>query len=264
MSQLTIGSLFAKGLKGALAGDNFASFEPPLRRFFDWFPADKATVIGVLGPQGAGKTSLCRHLCGVLRGVGFGAESVSLDDFYLSFEERRAAGIKWRGPPGTHDVTLMLESVRAAKKPSVSQLALPVFDKLLEGGQGDRLQPRTVARPNLLLLEGWFVGLRPVPTVHSPSNSKLAEYTPVWDELDGLLVLEPQDFGFSYKWRQEAESQAGGGGMSEGQVVEFVDSFMSALSPRVYYPALREWLRGSGLRHEWLLLDSHHNCLAAI
>src|SRR5690606_41673735 len=64
-------------------------------------------VIGVVGAQGCGKTTLARAAAG-----RFGAAQISIDDVYLTRAEREALArdvhplLLTRGPPGTHDLRL--------------------------------------------------------------------------------------------------------------------------------------------------------------
>lgn len=65
-------------------------------------------IIGLQGPQGSGKTTISKIICDFFRdNWGVEAESISIDDFYMTFAEREDKGIEFRGPPGTHDMKLM-------------------------------------------------------------------------------------------------------------------------------------------------------------
>ena len=68
----------------------------------------KKIVIGLQGPQGSGKTTISQIVCDYLKEIqNVQAETISIDDFYMTFKERNDRGIHFRGPPGTHDMQLM-------------------------------------------------------------------------------------------------------------------------------------------------------------
>lgn len=65
-------------------------------------------VIGLQGPQGSGKSTISRIISNFFKKfVSLRCESVSIDDFYLTYDERKKQGIEFRGPPGTHDLDLL-------------------------------------------------------------------------------------------------------------------------------------------------------------
>lgn len=136
-------------------------------------------VVGVQGPQGSGKT----YLTSILRDElisppnNLSVALVSLDDLYLPHPElARIASdhphnplLQGRGQPGTHDVPLgtqVLNSLRRINEPDAEgAVSIPIFDKSLHSGEGDRIQKRTVVdRPlDVIILEGWCTGFYPVP-----------------------------------------------------------------------------------------------------
>jgi D-glycerate 3-kinase len=219
-------------------------------------------IQGILGGQGTGKTTLCSNLCLILKQLGYHTLSLSLDDLYKTYNERLALKQKdprfiWRGPPGTHDVELgltVLNQIRECK----SSVAVPRFDKSLHGGAGDRTTPEIVENVDIVLFEGWFVGVRPIdpaafdtppPPILTDEdkafaremNSKLSDYLPLWEQLDSLILLYPKDYRLSLEWRKQAERQmiaAGKSGMSEKEVEEFVNYFWHSLHPELFISPL--------------------------
>lgn len=215
-------------------------------------------IQGILGGQGTGKTTMCHALCGILKQLGYRTVSISLDDLYKTYDERLALKQKeprliWRGPPGTHDVELgltLLRQIRERKSP----VAVPRFDKSLHGGAGDRTIPDIVENVDIVLFEGWFVGVRPIdPTAFDTApppiitdedkafahqmNNKLTDYLPLWEQLDNLILLYPKDYRLSLEWRKQAERQmiaAGKSGMSEKEVEQFVNYFWCSLHPELF------------------------------
>lgn len=250
-------------------------------------------VQGILGVQGTGKTTLGILLSWILERQGLGVVSLSLDDLYKTHADRQALQaqeprLRWRGPPGTHDVALgiqVLDQLRSTPRPSSltsatlnpesipessrpdsqiltspkpQPIELPRFDKSLWHGSGDRIAPEPVWGADIILFEGWCVGMRPLPgEALAPlcawqfsdadygfaawCNDRLQDYLPLWDRLDALLILAPQDYRWSLTWREEAEAQlrhTGQGAMSSDAVAEFVRYFWTALHPQLFLPPL--------------------------
>lgn len=219
-------------------------------------------IQGILGSQGTGKTTMCQILGLILQELGYCSVSLSLDDLYKTYHDRLALTQKdprliWRGPPGTHDVDLginVLEQIRQSQTP----VMIPRFDKSAYHGAGDRTHPEIAEKVDILLFEGWFVGVRPIDSVvfdHAPPpiitdadkafaremNIRLREYLPLWERLDSLIVLYPQDYRYSVEWRKQAERQmigAGKSGMTDAEIERFVNYFWRSLHPELFIKPL--------------------------
>ena len=75
----------------------------------------------------------------------------------------------------------------------------------------------------------------------SDCNRQLSAYLPLWDYLDSLIVLCPEDYRLSRQWRQQAEKQmieAGKSGLSSGEIADFVAYFWQALHPQLFVEPL--------------------------
>jgi D-glycerate 3-kinase len=225
---------------------------------------DRPFIQGILGMQGAGKTTLTRVLQLILQQLGYSCCSLSLDDLYKTYAERQKlyaqdSRLQWRGPPGTHDVSLglqILDQFRAGN--STAAIQIPRFDKSAFDGQGDRSGFESVPRADILLFEGWFVGAKPIDPkqfAQAPApictaadrefaadmNRRLQDYLPLWERLDSLMVLNLTDYRLSKQWRQEAEHKAiatGHTGMSDAEIDQFVDYFWQALHPELFVKPL--------------------------
>jgi D-glycerate 3-kinase len=238
-------------------------------------------IQGVLGAQGSGKSTLSQVLTLILNQLGYPSLSLSLDDLYLTYAERqqrqrRDPRLRWRGPPGTHDVLLGIHVLDQLRSPSLlSKIALPRFDKSAQDGQGDRRGFESVESVKIVLFEGWFVGVRPIAPsqfeaapdpIHSDQdcqfardmNARLWDYLPLWERLDRLIVLNLADYRLSKQWRREAEQQAiaaGNPGMSDAEIDQFVEYFWRALHPQLFMPPLlqtNQWV-------DWVIeIDADH------
>lgn len=221
-------------------------------------------IQGILGSQGTGKSTLAAILQLILAELGYSSLSLSLDDLYKTYRDRQHLQQqdprwRWRGPPGTHDVELGI-AVLDALRQGETEVEVPRFDKSAYGGAGDRAQPQRVSPVDIVLFEGWFVGVRaidPAAFESPPSpidtesdrafardiNAKLADYLPLWQRLDRLWIFSQSDYRLSLQWRQQAEREAiaqGKTGMSDRQITEFVYYFWRSLHPELFISPLTQ------------------------
>ncbi|MEG3844807.1 glycerate kinase [Microcoleus sp. herbarium14] len=232
---------------------------------------NRPLIQGILGGQGTGKTTLCEVLRLILGKLGYSTVSLSLDDLYKTYADRQQLQkadprLIWRGPPGTHDIDLgisVLDKLRGSHTGELAafdsqKIEIPRFDKSAWGGAGDRSQPEIICGADIVLFEGWFVGVKPIvdtrlneflagapfPIVTDADcqfardmNAKLHDYLPLWNRLDRLMVLYPRDYRISKVWRLQAEREmmaAGKSGMTEGEINQFVEYFWKALHPDLF------------------------------
>ncbi|MEB3226577.1 MAG: glycerate kinase [Synechococcus sp.] len=227
---------------------------------------DQPLIYGILGGQGTGKTTLCRVLQTILERWNYPCVAISIDDLYKTYAERQdllkiQPELIWRGPPGTHDVELGLGVLTHLQRANRGdKIAIPRFDKSLHNGAGDRLGSEWIDPVEIVLFEGWFVGCRPVApelfeTAPEPiltegdrlfarrMNEALAEYLPLWEKLDRLLVLSPADYRLSKQWRKDAEHQMiaqGKTGMTDAEIDQFVAYFWRSLHPELFIRPLTQ------------------------
>eukprot|EP00208_Stichococcus_sp_RCC1054_P005537 CAMPEP_0206147512 /NCGR_PEP_ID=MMETSP1473-20131121/33672_1 /ASSEMBLY_ACC=CAM_ASM_001109 /TAXON_ID=1461547 /ORGANISM="Stichococcus sp, Strain RCC1054" /LENGTH=349 /DNA_ID=CAMNT_0053544469 /DNA_START=280 /DNA_END=1329 /DNA_ORIENTATION=- len=220
-------------------------------------------VFGISAPQGSGKSTLVEQLVALLKHTGVTAVDVSIDDFYLTFQDQQALAksnpendlVQVRGNAGSHDVELghsTLQQLTSATSES-SEVAIPRYDKSQQGGRGDRAPrdswPVVRGVVDVVLFEGWMLGFRPanddneVAAVNpnlATVNQLLRRYVAQWDSfVDAWLVIKVADPKFVYTWRQEAETRMlakGKRGMTEEQVRDFVNRYMPAYE--AYLPSL--------------------------
>ena len=243
---------------------------------------DRTPIQGILGAQGTGKSFLASILRLILSHFGYTTVNLSLDDLYKTHAERvrlkkTDPRLIWRGPPGTHDIYLGLQILEnCLQEDSSDQILIPRFDKSAHNGEGDRDKPEAIERVDIVLFEGWFVGVRPIeetlldipvpPIVTTKdirfakdNNERLKAYMPLWEKLDSLLMLYPVDYRYSKQWRKQAEQQmiaSGKTGMSDREIEHFVDYFWRALHPELFISPL---IHQPDLVELVIEIDQNHN-----
>ncbi|MDJ0659861.1 MAG: glycerate kinase [Crocosphaera sp.] len=238
-------------------------------------------IQGILGGQGTGKTTLCKILCIILKQLKYTTITLSIDDFYKTYSERQKLKeidprLIWRGPPGTHDIELAINIFNQLKDPNYFlPIAIPRFDKSLWNGQGDRIEPEIINKPDIVLFEGWFLGVQPINETQfndaplpiqteedrkfaQDINENLKTYLPLWKKLDRLIILYPEDYHLSKQWRKEAEQKmisSGKTGMKDHEIEDFVNYFWKALHPQLFITPLAQ---NCELVNLVITIDAHH------
>lgn len=183
-------------------------------------------------------------------------------DFYYPYEGLREVAqqnpenmmLQGRGLPGTHDIALLEKILSTVSRPSGPDLdvSLPIFDKSQHAGYGDR-STETIAireKPDVFVLEGWSLGFRPLASDTLASRWKAAEHASrhsllsvttinrnlklfadkIYGYFDVHVSLSPTSYDYIYAWRTQQEhtmkATNGGKGMTDEEVVAFVDRYM--------------------------------------
>lgn len=188
-------------------------------------------LVGLSGAQGSGKSTTAVRLAARLRQEDLAVCVLSIDDFYLTRAERTALGhdihplFKTRGVPGTHDMALAFSTIDALLHGS-GPIAAPVFDKLSDDRAPQAGWPSYSAPLDVVLLEGWCVGARPMPEheLDHPINTLehredddgrwrkhvnallRGTYRNLFERLDLLVLLRAPDFERVHAWRSEQEA----------------------------------------------------------
>ena len=184
-------------------------------------------IIGISALPGTGKTTLGKWLEAISYKLNFKISVISIDDFYLPSDDMKLV-IKnnpWnvsRGFPGSHSVNLMHDKLLNWK--INGDLNVPVFDKSLRNGLGDRSHWRT-EKPDLLIIEGWFLGIKPLSgdindqyiksSKLNPQESSyrykiqenLYKYLKVWNLIDNIWHLKPLRFEYMNIWKSNQEKE---------------------------------------------------------
>lgn len=208
-----------------------------------------ARVFGIAGLQGSGKSTLAAQVAALARARGLRAATLSIDDGYLNPGARRRLArtvhplLATRGPPGTHDVELLCETLDAMRAGRATRL--PRFDKRHDR----RLRPSRwppVGALDLLVFEGWCLKVpaegaaalaMPVNALERGEDSDGTwrrwcnaalgrDYPALWARIDRLLWLQPPGFEGVTHWRwQQEQALAGGPCLSRPDVDRFVQHF---------------------------------------
>ncbi|TWB20366.1 D-glycerate 3-kinase [Nitrospirillum amazonense] len=227
-----------------------------LRRRLDAVPR-RPFILGICGAQGSGKSTLADGLAQRLAASGLRIAVLSLDDLYLTKEERQDLAravhplLATRGVPGTHDVGLGLAVLDGLGMPG--RTLLPRFDKAVDSRAAEGVW---VEGPvDVVLFEGWCVGAVPQaaadlgPPVNELErdrdaggewrryvNAALAgDYQRLFGRLDALVLLAAPDFAVVRGWRIQQEEglraklRAAGkptdGTMTDDQVSRFIQFY---------------------------------------
>lgn len=197
----------------------------------------RALIAGIAGAQGTGKTTLARALVPALAARGLRAVTVSLDDFYLTHEEREQLGrdvhplLATRGVPGTHDLALAhatLDALQAA--PAGTAVAVPRFDKQNDDRAPRFEWPEPIGAFDVVVFEGWCLGADPevecrqlaVPInalerdedpdvgARAYSDAQLAgPYRALFARISWLAFLKAPDMAAVLRWRIQQERELG-------------------------------------------------------
>ena len=189
---------------------------------------------------------------------------LSIDDLYKTYSELEILKTNdpdyvYRGPPGTHDINLGLDVFKKFKNRQ-SNYILPRYDKSLNNGLGDRSDELSIKieKPlDILIFEGWFLTVNPVTDIEislyknsdkstnhynenliRKMNAKLEPYKELWDCIDNLINLCPENYEFSRQWRINAEHEMikrSGKGLNNEQLYKFLDFFWNCLPPYLFF-----------------------------
>tara|TARA_B110000858_G_C17808133_1_gene479206 strand:- start:953 stop:1831 length:879 start_codon:yes stop_codon:yes gene_type:complete len=191
-------------------------------------------LIGINGAQGTGKSTMAKLLSTLLTESGHRVANLSIDDFYYSKSKRQELAdtvhplLASRGVPGTHDIELalrLLEELGSAGPEQ--QVSLPGFDKSLDDCRPDAACEKISGPVDIIILEGWFVGVKPQakdtlsPAINALEdkedsdgrwrayvNTQLAgAYQSLFEKFHMLLMLQAPRFEQVLEWRSLQEEK---------------------------------------------------------
>ena len=211
----------------------------------DWHRRGLETV-GVGGGQGAGKSTLGRLIAEAGTVFGIRIEVLSIDDFYLTKEERLRLAesvhplLATRGPPGTHAVGRLRDVMAALRQPGVVEV--PCFDKGTDTRSGYALLDGDV---DVVVVEGWCVGASAAESaIDEPINALERKddadrrwrshietllggpYAKLNEDLETLVFLKVPSLAAVRRWRLQQEGERPPGQrLSAAQVDRFVEHY---------------------------------------
>ena len=211
-------------------------------------------VFAIAGPQGSGKSTLAAQMADLAEKRGLRVAVLSIDDFYLGRDRRQRLArdvhplLATRGPPGTHDLSLALETMESLRAGRPARL--PRFDKLADDRMPVAEWPTTEQRCDFVLLEGWFLKtppqnsddlIEPINALERDEdpdgswrkwcNAALADdYPRLWRAIDALWFLQGPGFEVVPEWRWQQEQTLQGAdpdrtAMTRAEVGRFVQFF---------------------------------------
>ena len=214
----------------------------------------KTKLIGLSGGQGAGKSTITGILNLILkRKYGLNLCVFSIDDFYKTKSERITMSKKihplfiTRGVPGTHDLSLINNTIKKLKQKNFKPVLIPRFDKSKDDRFIKSKWQKVNTRPDIIIFEGWCVGTshqnnfelkKPLNFIERKYDKNLKwrkvvnnliknRYRSLFRKIDKLVYLKAPDFNFIIKWRwlQEQKMKLTSKSkktMSKTQVKEFI------------------------------------------
>lgn len=206
-------------------------YRPLAARIAALAKSEQGLVVGLCGSQGSGKSTGAAVLKILLMDAGLKVAVLSIDDLYLSKEERKKLSetvhplLATRGPPGTHDVAMGERLLAALAK--LGTTAIPRFDKSRDTRADVSQWDRFEGPADVILFEGWCVGAKPQPpeALAEPINELERNSDPdgAWrrwvnDALAGpyqrlfgrigfLVLLKAPSFEVVAGWRKEQEAK---------------------------------------------------------
>ncbi|CAK4494447.1 unnamed protein product [Aphanomyces euteiches] len=213
---------------------------------------------------GGGKTTMTSFLETLFHETGKSCASLSLDDVYLTRSEQVAVAqsnagnplLEHRGNPGTQDLNLLLSLIKDAK--AGRDVLVPRYNKSAFDGRGDRF-PRDHLNSVDLYLRSHL----------KPVNAALRDFDQLYAGLSALIVVQVEDLGWVYTWREQAEArmrEEGKPAMTPEQVKDFVDRFMPAYER--YLPQLNSDSAGpssiSRIPRLTVTIGQHRECTSVV
>ena len=156
----------------------------------------------IAGSQGSGKSTLSVLIKKFfLKFYSKNVVILSIDDFYLSSFQRKQLARKFntdlfetRGVPGTHNLKLLYKVINNLMKKKFP-VYIPVFDKVTDNKKNYK---RKISKVDLLILEGWCVGSKPIDIKYLKMNindlEKKNDSNLIWRTAYNSALIDYQKF----------------------------------------------------------------------
>ena len=188
---------------------------------------NKKTLM-IAGSQGSGKSTLSIQIKKYFKKFYFKSVVIlSIDDFYLSSYKRKQLAKKLktnlfdtRGVPSTHNLKLLIETVDKLKR-NKFPVYIPIFDKVTDD---KKKYNRKINKTDLIILEGWCVGSKPMnleylkknindlEKIKDPNmiwrvayNQALLKYQKLFNKFNYYIFIKIPNWQYVIKWKYKQE-----------------------------------------------------------
>ena len=188
---------------------------------------NKKTLM-IAGSQGSGKSTLSIQIKKYFKKFYFKSVVIlSIDDFYLSSYQRKQLAKKLktnlfdtRGVPCTHNLKLLIETVDKLKRNNFP-VYIPIFDKVTDN---KKKHNRKINKADLIILEGWCVGSKPIDPeylkknindlekINDPNmiwrtayNQALVEYQKLFNNFNYYIFIKLPNWQYVINWKYKQE-----------------------------------------------------------
>ena len=188
---------------------------------------NKKTLM-IAGSQGSGKSTLSLLIKKYfLKFYSKNVVVLSIDDFYLSSHERKKLAKKYksnlfetRGVPGTHNLKLLYKTIDKLKKKRFP-VYIPIFDKLTDN---KKKYKRKINKADLIILEGWCVGSKPIEVKYlkknvnnlekskdanliwrTAYNNALVDYQKLFNKFNYYIFIKLPNWKYVINWKYKQE-----------------------------------------------------------
>ena len=188
---------------------------------------NKKTLM-IAGSQGSGKSTLSIQIKKYFKKFYFKSVVIlSIDDFYLSTNQRKQLAKKLktnlfdtRGVPCTHNLKLLIETVDKLKR-NKFPVYIPIFDKVTDN---KKKHNRKINKADLIILEGWCVGSKPIDLkylkknindlekINDPNmiwrmayNKSLVEYQKLFNKFNHYIFIKLPNWQYVINWKYKQE-----------------------------------------------------------
>lgn len=192
-------------------------------------------LVGLQGTQGSGKSTVCLFIKALLeKCFDLNVVVLSLDDFYKTHQERKQLAndvhplLATRGVPGTHDLSLANQVIDELSQLKAGELCrVPSFNKAIDDRKEKHQWPSVSGPVNVILFEGWCVGVTPQASTSLSKavndlertedtkgewrgyvNQQLEmDYAQFYARIENLIALQAPSFKCVYQWRLLQETK---------------------------------------------------------